>query len=93
MSQEQNKNILNVITKAITPTQVRGQIVHIRELNGDIVYSIGGYAPLGGGILDLKGVNMYDVLNALYENNLGYQITVGPDRNDGQLTAKMWRTE
>ena len=91
--QEQNKKILSVISKAITPTQVRGQIVYIRELNGDIVYSTCGYAPLGGGILDLKGINMYDVLNALYENNLGYQITVGPDRRDGQLTAKMWRTE
>lgn len=92
--QEQNQTILHAIRKAITPTQIRGQIVYIRELNGDIVYSTCGYAPLGGGILnDLKGINMYDVITALFEDKMGYQITVGPDRNDGALTVKMWRTE
>lgn len=92
--QDANKIIQDAIKKAAAPTKVRGQIIYIRELNGDLVYSTCGYAPLGGGILrDLNGYNMYDVINALLDNNLGYQVIVGEDRQDHALTIKMWRVE
>ena len=54
-----------------------------------VEYSICGGAPLKRGIATaLEGYTMYDIVNALFSDNLGYSITVDA-AEDGSLCIKM----
>lgn len=89
--QEANREILEEIVKISRISMGTNQIIYLLKnpQTEKIEYSICGGAPYKWGIATaLEGYTMYDIVNALFSDNLGYNIAVGEDEA-GALCIKM----
>ena len=91
--QEANREILEEIVKISRISMGTNQIIYLLKnpQTEKIEYSICGGAPYKWGIATaLEGYTMYDIVNALFSDNLGYSVTVGESAEyDGALCIKM----
>ena len=89
--QEANREILEEIVKISRISMGANQIIYLvkNPWTDKIEYRICGGAPYKWGIITaLRDYTMYDIINALFSDNLGYSITVGEDEA-GALCIQM----
>ena len=80
--QEANRETLDELRKISTTSIGTNQIIYLvkNPYTDKIEYRICGGAPYKWGIATaLEEYSMYDIINALFSDNLGYSITVGED--------------
>ena len=89
--QDATREILDEVRKISTISIGANQIIYLvkNPWTGKIEYRICGGAPYKWGIATaLKKYDMYDIINALFSDDLGYNIAVGEDEA-GALCIKM----
>ena len=94
--QEANDEILRELREVAKISTGRDQIIYLvkNPHTNEMEYSICGGAPLIQGIVSsLNNYNMYDIINALFANNLGYDVTVGDSNYKGVICVKMWHKD
>ena len=94
--QEANRDIQKKLVELSKISTGRDQIIYLvkNPNTGEVEYSICGGAPLTQGIVSsLKEYSIYDIMNALYADNLGYDVTVGDSNYKGVICVKMWHKD
>lgn len=77
--QEINREILNELTRISRISIGDNQIICLvkNPFTDEMEYTIGGGAPFKQGISEaLRDCNIYDIVNALFTDNLGYNVTI-----------------
>lgn len=92
--QEANQEIQRKLREVAKISMGRDQIIYLvkNPSTEEVEYTICGGVPMSSGIAtSLSEFSMYDIVNALFADNLGYRITVGDSRDyKGVICVKMW---
>ena len=91
--QKARREILDELRKISTLSIGANQLIYLVQnpQTKQIEYTITGGAPYKWGIATaLKKYDMYDIINALFSDDLGYSITVNKSRDyDSALCIRM----
>ncbi len=92
--QETNREVQQKLREVAEISTGPDQIIYLEKNphTGETEYAICSGAPLAQGIVSsLKEYTIYDIMNALFADDLGYDVTVG-DSNDyeGAICVQMW---